>query len=620
VNKIINYISHNILSFIINKFIKHSNKFISILHTDEYEVLSNNGYKDFKGIGLTKKFKIYEIKTKNGCTLKCANDHIIIDNKGNEILTKNLKNNTLLNTTLGFSKVISIKEFNKYDNMYDLIDVNDSLYYTNGILSHNSTIYAVFLCYYVIFNDDKVAGLLANKGDVAREILMKMQTAFYNIPLWLKPGYVVWNKGSIELDNDSRIVTAGTRSDSFTGYALNLLILDEISKMAPNIIKPLFDSLLPTISSGITSQIIGVSTPKGEGFYKEMWFRALLNLKSNKLMKDIVKDFVPIEATYRDIPERNNKEWVDGEITKLGKDGFRQEHLGIFLAMSDILLDNDTISRLSAKTSINNKYLTKKLKKYMESISVYYSPKKNHKYVIGFDPSEMNSKSKVGDNDNIGIQIIDVTDIRKKFKQVLTVNFVKEFNYLDSTLILYALGTYYNNALIVGENNIGKQILNDLRTDYEYDNIYSEQVEKYGYRLTKSNKPVIAKVVKFLIENNILEINDNDTINEFKTFSKQLKAMATYTDGLITSLFASIYFMIWKKNKIENLIGGESDGVFIKTGKELLKLSLDDEIEEDKELSDIIIHSNEDDELVHEILKENGFLDDVEEIEYDVMF
>jgi hypothetical protein len=475
-----------------------------------------------------------------------------------------------------------------------------------------STIYAIFLNHYIIFNGDKLAGLLANKGEVAREILSRVQLTFYHIPMWMKPGYIVWNKGNIELDNGSRIVTAGTRADAFTGYTINLLIIDEIAKLPQNIIKPLFDSLLPTIISGKSSQIIGVSTSKGDNFFKELWNRAYNNITRGY---DIYEDFIPIEATFRDVPERNNNKFIKNEIRKMGMDGFLQEHVGYFLAMSDILIDNKVANRLNAKQTINDSYINKKLEKYIENISVYYSPIKGHKYIVSIDPSEMTSRSKEGDNDNIGIQILDVTDIRKKIKQVLVINFIKGFNYLDSTLILYILGTHYNNALIVGENNIGKQILNDLASDYEYDNIYSEKIENYGYRLTKSNKPMIAKIMKFLIENDMLEINDNDTILELKTFTKLLKAMSGESDGLITSLLAGLYFMTWNANKIEEIIGDESDGVYIRTGKELLKLSLDEDSEEDSELVDIITTLDYDNDLVQEILKENGFVNDSEDNE-----
>ena len=76
--------------------------------------------------------------------------------------------------------------------------------------------------------------------------------------------------------------------------------------------------------------------------------------------------------------------------------------------------------------------------------------------------------------------------------------------------------------------------------------------------------------MKFLIEHNLLEINDEETIAELKCFQKNLKAFGGYSDGLVTSIFAGLLFMLFKKNKIEAMFGSEEDGVFIKTGKNCL--------------------------------------------------
>jgi len=476
-----------------------------------------------------------------------------------------------------------------------------------------STIYSIYLNHYSGFNFDKTAGLLANKGDVAREILGRVQYTYLKLPLWLKQGVIIWNKGNIELENDCRVITSGTTENAFSGYTLSLLVIDEISKLPQNIIKALWKSLLPTITSGITSQIIGTSTPKGENFFKELWDGAYLNMTSNVPDDEKCEDFIPLEATYKDIPERNNEKWVRSEKKKLKSEkAFLQEHMGLFVAIDNIYIDGVKVSQLMPKSIIKkdkNEFIEKKLKKYIESISTYYKPIKGHKYILSIDPSEMTSKSKEGDNDNIGMHILDVTDIRNKFKQSLSINFTEGFNYLESTLIIYILGTYYNNALVIGENNMGKQILNDLKKDYQYENIYSEKPEILGYRCTKSNKPLLCKLLKHLIENDLIEINDNDTIQELKTFTTDLKAMPGYTDGLVTSLLAAIYFLLWSQHKIENLIGTEEEGVYIKTGKDLLQVTLElsDNIE-DTEMNDIITqYDNINDEIANELLEKYGF-------------
>ena len=52
--------------------------------------------------------------------------------------------------------------------------------------------------------------ILANKSSTARDILGRLQLAYENLPKWLQQGVVSWNKGSLELENGSRVVASST--------------------------------------------------------------------------------------------------------------------------------------------------------------------------------------------------------------------------------------------------------------------------------------------------------------------------------------------------------------------------------------------------------------------------
>ena len=80
-----------------------------------------------------------------------------------------------------------------------------------------SSVTCAFILWYILFNADKTVALLANKGDTAREILGKIQLAYQYLPKWLQQGVVEWNKGSFELENNSRIIAAATSSDNIRG-------------------------------------------------------------------------------------------------------------------------------------------------------------------------------------------------------------------------------------------------------------------------------------------------------------------------------------------------------------------------------------------------------------------
>ena len=87
-----------------------------------------------------------------------------------------------------------------------------------------STTTCAFILWYIIFHPEKTVALLANKGETAREILGRVQLAYQHLPKWLQQGVVEWNKGSFELENNSRVLAGATSGDAIRGYSINLLL------------------------------------------------------------------------------------------------------------------------------------------------------------------------------------------------------------------------------------------------------------------------------------------------------------------------------------------------------------------------------------------------------------
>jgi len=105
--------------------------------------------------------------------------------------------------------------------------------------------------------------------------------------------------------------------------------------------------------------------------------------------------------------------------------------------------------------------------------------------------------------------------------------------------MIYAAAKMYNEAYILIEmNDLGEQVAYTIHSDYEYENILqTENGGRNGKKLssgfgqtsgrglgvvtTKSVKNPGCSIVKMLIEQNQLIINDIHTINELSTFSKK---------------------------------------------------------------------------------------------------
>ena len=86
--------------------------------------------------------------------------------------------------------------------------------------------------------------------------------------------YVInWNKGSLELENNSKIiVNLQHRQVRLDMDPFNIIFLDEFAFVPNNIAEQFFSSVYPTISSGKSSKVMIVSTPHGimNMFYK-LW-------------------------------------------------------------------------------------------------------------------------------------------------------------------------------------------------------------------------------------------------------------------------------------------------------------------------------------------------------------
>ena len=95
--------------------------------------------------------------------------------------------------------------------------------------SGKSTIIVSYLLHYVLFNDNVNVAILANKSSTARDLLGRLQLAYEYLPKWMQQGVLNWNKGSIELENGSKIIAASTSSSAVRGSTFNIIFLDEFA-------------------------------------------------------------------------------------------------------------------------------------------------------------------------------------------------------------------------------------------------------------------------------------------------------------------------------------------------------------------------------------------------------
>lgn len=426
---------------------------------------------------------------------------------------------------------------------------NDSHLFLAGetlIPTHNTTTTAGFFLWYVLFHDNKVCAIMANKAPTAQEILARVKLMYENLPLWIQQGIIEWNKRSITLENGSRILAAATSSSAIRGYSLSLVFLDEFAHVPNNIAEEFFTSIYPTISSGKETKILIASTPNGMNHYYKFWTEA--ESKTN--------DFVPVFYQWNRMPGRD-EEWLKEQERALGPMKFRQEVLCEFMGSSDTLIAGAALATMAMKLPIAEE----------EGWKVYEHPQENHTYVISVDPS------RGLDRDASAFWVIDIGVMPYRGVAVYHSHTISPIILPN---IIYNAATRYNKAFVLVEiNDNGQQVVDMLHNDLEYENVFKLDTStkqgtkvsggfkksiRIGLRMTESVKRIGCQNLKLLIEDKKLLIHDFDTISEFSTFTQQnqtFKADEGFHDDLVMCLVMFSWLMTQKY--IRDLQPGKMD-------------------------------------------------------------
>lgn len=482
-------------------------KFVdSIELSADFEILTDSGWHPLTHIHKTVEYDEWEIVTASGKKLHAADTHILFTETFEEIYLKDcVPHTTYIQTDSGPERVVSVTKLDAASHMFDLtVDSNDHRFYTDGILSHNSTVTVGYILWTVLFGPMQNIAILANKASTARDILAKLQLAYEHIPLWMQQGILSWNKGSIELENGSKVIAAATASSSARGNTYNCIFLDEFAFVPKNIAEEFITSVYPTISSGTTTKVIMVSTPNGMNLFYKYWTDAV---NGRNL-------YTPIEAHWSVVPGRDEA-WAADQIKQLGQEKFNQEFLCDFIGSSNSLISSAKLSTMTWTDPAEK----------IGDLHIYEKPKDKHIYVMSVDTAE-------GQNlDHSAFVVIDCTSVPYK---VVAKYYNSDITPMVFPNLIYNVARKYNDAHVLIETNaIGAQVAQVLHDDLEYESIFSttnmgrggqklsagfKQNCKLGVKTTIQIKTIGCSNLKGLLENDKLLLSDFDIICELTSY------------------------------------------------------------------------------------------------------
>ena len=425
-----------------------------------------------------------------------------------------------------YIKVVSLDKglvpFHLFDYQEDMINkIHDNRFIIAKLprQSGKTTTVTSYLLHYILFNQSMNVAILANKQSTAKDILARLKLAYEYLPTWLQQGIKEWNKYSIALENGSRVIAAATSSSAIRGGSYNFLVLDEYAHVPTNVAEEFFSSVYPTITSGQTTKVAMISTPKGLNMFYHFWKGA--QSKQN--------EYIPIEVTWNQVPKYpggplRDEVWKQETIRNSSERQFSEEFECDFIGSSNTLISSEKLNTLT---------WVKPMSKTNDGLTLFVDPVKEtettplHTYFIVVDVARGQGK------DYSALTVIDITQMPYKIVAKYRNNIISPLLFPS---IIRSLGKRYNDAYVMVElNDIGSQVADILHRDLEYENLIksnmrgrkgqiitegfgSSKSQQLGIRTSQVVKKLGCSVLKNLIENDKLIIEDAEIIEELTTF------------------------------------------------------------------------------------------------------
>ncbi len=404
-----------------------------------------------------------------------------------------------------------------------------------------STSAAGYLLWYAMFVPDSTILIAAHKYTGSQEIMQRIRYAYELCPDHIRAGVTSYNKGSIDFENGSRIVSATTTENTGRGMSISLLYADEFAFVRPSIAKEFWTSISPTLATG--GKAIITSTPNSD----EDQF-ALLWKGANKCEDEYgnptdlgINGFKAYRSYWNEHPDRDEK-WAAEQRAQLGEDRFRRE-MGCEFIINDETLIAPT--KLLDLQGVEPMYKTGQVRWYQR-------PRKDRIYVVALDPSlgtggdpaaiqvfEANTTEQIGEwrhnRTPIPEQIRILADIVKHLNETVA----------DPQSIYYS----------IENNTIGEAALISI-AEYGEENIYGYFLSepgggggrryRKGFNTTHKPKLSACNKLKTLIESGKMKIRSTSLVSELKTFvavGMGFAAKPGETDDLVMATVLAVRMM-----------------------------------------------------------------------------
>jgi hypothetical protein len=405
-----------------------------------------------------------------------------------------------------------------------------------------TTCAAIYLLWYAMFVPDQTILIAAHKYTGAQEIMQRIRYGYEMCPDHIRAGVTNYNKGSIEFENGSRIVSATTTGNTGRGMSISLLYCDEFAFVQPNVAIDFWTSISPTLATG--GRAILTSTPNSdEDTFATIWKQAEDKFDEHGNEQEVGRNgFHSFRSYWREHPDRDDK-WKDEELGRIGEERFRREYDCEFLVFDETLINSIKLAAMDGASPLVN----------MGQTRWYKKPTSQYTYAVALDPSMGTG------GDNAAIQVFELPSYEQVAEwQHNTTAIPAQIRIL--TDICKHIEQETNNPQgiywSVENNGLGEAALIVI-ADFGEENIpglfVSEPIRKghvrkfrKGFNTTHGTKVTACSRMKTMIENDKMVIHSKPMIGELKNFvatGSSYNAKNGQTDDLVSATLLAIRMM-----------------------------------------------------------------------------
>lgn len=408
---------------------------------------------------------------------------------------------------------INFPEMRTYQNEFLEVlddDDNESVIGLMGRQSGKSVTTGIFLTHCYTFKNDLNMGIVSNRSAQAKEFLNTTKNMLLSLPIWMQSATMSWNKNSIESENVTRVMVDVPNSDSFTGFTMDVVVVDECSRISPNSWDDFADSIFPSQSGLAWKKNIIISTMRGLNHYYDLVQGARKKTNGYELYE---VDWKVVPRYKSDGTLYTPEEFQKAIIEKHGLIYFEQNYANSAIGSSHTLINAIALKAMEVVEADDVRD---------GKLNIYKYPYKGGKYIMTVDASKDGI-------DNFSVQIIDITTF--KFEQVASASL--QIEYLLMPEFIFEWCELYNMPYLIIENNegAGQSIADQMWQTYEYENLHfdkktdsnssnrAKSKKSYpGFRTTTKTRRQILQTLKLFIDNGNLSVVDKTTIDEFRRF------------------------------------------------------------------------------------------------------